>query len=109
MAIRDDEAEEKVRWLFDSAAEFGRLRGLRVIAEENVKMTKAALWARAPESCKSADARTSWAVDHPEYERAVKEMGEATQNEETARAKRVGADAVLEAWRTLSANQRGRI
>jgi hypothetical protein len=107
--ISDNEAEEKARWLFDNAAEFGKLRGLRVIDEERVKMVKAALWSRAPDSCKSADARTSWALDHPEYLRAVECMGDAVEAEETARAKRVGADAIIETWRSLSANQRGRI
>lgn len=105
--IRDSDAEAAADYLRDSAAEFGRLKGERIYQEEYLRSVRATLASFS--NATSEAARDREALAHDQYQKQLTLLREAVTAEETARARRVAAEMRIEVWRSISANQRGRI
>lgn len=91
----------------DSAAEYGRLKAYATFMMEKRKTVKSALMQRSLEKTESA--KESWAYAHPEYIKHLEEMRDAIAEYETLRILIVGAEAKIEAWRSLEATARSEI
>ena len=96
-----------IQFLIDSAAEYGAARADAMRADDMLRVTKALVMAKAGRdgfSAVSAQEREAYASD--EYQRAGDDKFEAVKEAETLRARRDANAQVIEAWRSMNANQR---
>lgn len=91
-------------WLNDHAAPAAAAKAERIRAEHNVKRVKARLFLAAPGG--SVAERDAWAMSQAEFGDAVDREAEAVRNDEFHRGERTKCEAIIEAWRTESANFR---
>jgi uncharacterized protein YpiB (UPF0302 family) len=105
--VTDDEAEKAADFLRDNASKAGKLRGLRIYAEEYRKSLKAILMNQS-NATTIAD-REAGAYSDPRYLDHLNKLREAVQADEENRALREGANMRIEVWRTQSSNLRGRL
>lgn len=103
--ITEARAQEAVDFLTSTAEGIGVARAHTIYMEGWLKIVKARLMGESNE--KSAAAQERWAIAHPKFEEAVDAQKEANANFETLRFRREAATAVLSAFQTMSANQRG--
>jgi HD superfamily phosphohydrolase len=81
----------------------------RAAAEHMGDLTKvvlAKLMNDAPPDLKSATARETWALAHPQYTAHLEQKKAVAEMDYTARDKRAAASAIIEAWRTECSNAR---
>ena len=102
--LSEQSIEKAVDWLRDNASSAASLRAKRVYAEEYRKSLKAILMKESGEE--SAAAKEMWAYAHPKYQAHLKHMAECVQADEENRAMVGAARIRIEAWQTMSANQR---
>jgi hypothetical protein len=105
--ITDDQAEKAADWLTANAKEAGKLRGLRIYAEEYRKSLKAILMAHS--SAKSAADREQAAYSDEKYIAHLGVIRDAVTADEENRALREAAAMRIETWRSQRANERGRL
>src|SRR5512137_2950357 len=104
--IDDAKLEACLDWLKDNAPAAAKARAERVYLEEWVPSLRAQLASKYFEAGDSAAAADLKAKSHPDYQTALKGYREAVEADEKMRWHRTRADAVIEIWRTESANQR---
>lgn len=105
--ITDDQAEAALDFLRDNAPKAGKLRGLRIYAEEYRKSLKAILMSGS--DGKSGIDRETEAYSDPRYLAHLDKLRDAVTADEENRALRVGAEMRIEVWRTQSSNARGKL
>ena len=104
--ISDDRLEAALDWLRDNAPAAAKARAERVYLEEWIPSLRAQLAAKAIEAGDSAAAADVKAKADPAYQVALKGYREAVEADEKMRWHRTRADAIIEVWRTESANAR---
>lgn len=102
--IPDTKAMQAFDWLRENAGPAAAARAERERAEWNVKQVKARLQRAANEG--TVQAREDAALTHPDFQAAIDRLCEAIQTDEEFRNNRNRAEALLDAWRTASANER---
>lgn len=91
----------------DRAPEYAKAKADRVYLEEFRKSKKALLMREAEiAGHKSAVAQEREAYAHPDYLIVLEGLKAAVEQEESLRWLIVGAQAKIEAWRTIEANRR---
>lgn len=103
--ITDDEIQKAVDWLRDNADEAAQARANRVVMEEGRKCVKAKLMKEHVKESIGAQEREAYADNR--YQLHLDGLKEAVLEDERFRMLRAAADAKIEAWRTMQANQRG--
>ena len=94
-------------YLRDHAAMYAEAKANRVYLDEYRKSKKAMLMQQAElEGAKSVASQEVVAYAHPEYITLLEGLKEAVEAEEKLRWLIVAAQARVEVWRSLSANQR---
>lgn len=104
--ITDDEAEKAVDFLRDNAIESAQARADRIYVEQFRKTVKAQLMKERDDGSTSIAAQEREAYSDPRYLQQLDAIQEAVFRDEKCRFLREAAMAKLEAWRTLSSNQR---
>lgn len=102
--LSDDEIDNAVSHLTETAEISARYKAERVYAEEYKKSLKSILMKEFVNLPISAQERE--ALAHPRYIKHLQSLKEAVFNDENMRALRTGAEAKIEAWRTKQANLR---
>jgi len=100
---------EQVQAAFDvltsSSEAAGAARGMVIRTEYKAKRVFARLYLQSTE--KTADARKAWATCHEEYDAACEAHAAAEDEWERLKDQRNKAELIIEAWRTMSSNERG--
>lgn len=91
-------------YIRDNAKKYAQAKANRVYLEEYRKSLKAALM--ATQIGEPVNAREIYAYAHHDYTRLLEGIKEAIEQEENLRWKLIAAQAKIEVWRSLSANQR---
>ena len=91
-------------YIRDHAKQYAQAKANRVYLEEYRKSLKAALM--ATQIGEPVNAREIYAYAHHDYTRLLEGIKEAIEQEENLRWKLIAAQAKIEVWRSLSANQR---
>lgn len=107
MTISDSDAERAADFLRDSAEDFAQARADRVLLEEGRKRVKAIIMAEHNDKPLAAQEREAYR--DARYETHLKGLREAVYREQKAVALRDAALARIDYWRSMSANQRGRM
>lgn len=102
--ITDDMIEAALNFLATASEPTAASRAQRLRKEFARKRIRAKLILQSDE--KTAGMREAWAEAHPMYEKACEEEADALEVEEFYRSERNKADAIIEAWRSESANHR---
>jgi hypothetical protein len=95
---------ETLEYIKRTAPKYAQAKAERIYLEEYRKSLKAALMATQIGDAVNAQERYAYA--HPDYTLHLEGMKEAIAKEEEYRWKLVAAQALVEVWRSLSANQR---
>lgn len=93
-----------LEYIRDTAPKYAQAKANRIYLEEFRKTLKARLMAQQLGDPVNAQERFAYA--HPEYAELLEGLKEAISFEEEYRWKLVSAQAMVEVWRSLSANQR---
>jgi len=105
--ISDDDVDRALDWLVSNGKKAAQARANRVYVEEYRKTLKAQLMAQgALEGAGSLGAQEVYAYAHPDYRAHLEAIKQAVEADEEARWNQVAAQARIEAWRTMSSNQR---
>lgn len=104
--IGDEQVEEALTFLAESAKPFADARALRVVSEEKLRIIRSDLFMRFAEGKRTVAEREAMAFSHPEYKVAVADLGKAVATEELLRCERLAASTRLDCWRTLEASKR---
>lgn len=91
-------------YIRDHAKQYAQAKANRVYLEEYRKSLKATLM--ATQIGEPVNAREIYAYAHHDYTRLLEGIREAIEVEENLRWKLIAAQAKIEVWRSLSANQR---
>ena len=91
-------------YIRDHAKQYAQAKANRVYLEEYRKTLKARLMAQQLGDPVNAQERFAYA--HPEYAELLEGLKAAIEQEENLRWKLIAAQAKIEVWRSLSANQR---
>lgn len=104
MLVTDDDVERALDRLRFKAAEAGKAKADRIYLEAYAKTIKANVMQKHLDFPVSAQEREAYSS--PEYAKHLMAMRDAIEKDETLRWQMMAAQAVIEAWRTCSANQR---
>jgi len=104
--IKEETLEAALEWLKENAPRAAKARADRMYLEEWIPSLRAQLSARYIADGDSAAASDIKAKAHEDYQTAIKGYREAVEADEYMRWHRARADAIIEVWRTSSANQR---
>jgi hypothetical protein len=102
--LDDIDIFETLEYIKRTAPKYAKAKADRIFMEEFRKSLKASLMATQVGDPVNAQERYAYA--HHEYTRHLEAMQIAIQQEEEYRWKLVAAQALVEVWRSLSANQR---
>jgi hypothetical protein len=102
--ISDDSIDRALDWLRDNAVKAAKSKAERVYAEEYRKSLKATLMAHHKDKAIGVQEREAYS--HPDYLAHLQAIKEAVQADEYNRWQMVAAQARIEAWRSMQANQR---
>ena len=102
--ITDKEVDDALDWLLKYADKAAEARADRVWMEETSKALKAKLMKESGESSLGAQEREALASDA--YQTHLKGLRAAVYDDEICRLKRASKEALIEAWRTQSSNNR---
>ncbi len=105
--ISDEEIDKALDFLRDNARDAAQARADRVYVEEYRKTLKAKLMIEAQQAgVSSIGSQEACAYAHPEYKSHLEAIREAVEADERFRWLQVTAQARIEAWRTMSSNNR---
>lgn len=105
--IDDAAVDSALDWLVKNADKAAQARSERVYVEEYRKTLKAELMAKAgQEGVGANNAQEVYAYAHPSYKAHLEAIREAVEADERFRWLQVTAQARIEAWRSMQANQR---
>lgn len=102
--ISDKTVEESLDWLRENAPIIGRAKALAYMLEEGEKIKIAELKGQSNE--KTDASRKDYAYSHPEYYEHIKKTAKKIEEYENLKVLRDYHAAMIEAWRSMSANQR---
>ena len=102
--LEDIDIFETLEYIKRTAPKYAKAKADRIYLEEYRKSLKASLM--ATQIGDPVNAQERYAYAHPDYTRHLEAMQIAIQQEEEYRWKLVAAQALIEVWRSLSANQR---
>lgn len=102
--ISDDDVQRAVDWLRDNAPRAARARATREYLSEYTKSLKAQLMRKHMDLPVAAQERE--ALASADYIIHLDAVRKAIEDDEQLRWLKAAAEAKLEAWRTLSANER---
>jgi hypothetical protein len=102
--IEDRDIEKVLDWLVHEGKDAAQARADRIYCEEFRKSLKAQLMKESGQETVSAQEREAYAS--PAYITHLKGLREAVFNDERYRWLMTTAEAKIEAWRTMQANQR---
>lgn len=105
-SIDDAALFKSLEWLKANAEKIADARSKRLLMEEWPSIVRARIADECIKAGSSAAAADITAKASPAYEEAWKGMEAAVFNDELLRIKRIQAEAIIEIWRTLSANRR---
>lgn len=103
--ITDDQAEAAVDYLRDSAGKAAKARAERGYVEEFRKVLKGQLMREHPSDPIGTQEAKAYA--DPRYIQHLQAIREACEADEHCRFLRDAAQARIDAWRSMSANNRG--
>lgn len=104
MADRQIDPNKAVDFIIENASKFAGAKANRVYLEEYRKSKKALLMAES--TAEAANAREQYAYAHPEYIALLGGLREAVEIEEKLRWDLIAAQARIEVWRSIQANNR---
>ncbi len=102
--ITDEQAEKALDYLRDNADKTAAARANRIYMEEYRKSLKAIIMSEYVGEPVNAQER--YAYSDPRYIEHLQSIKEAVKQDEQAKWMMTAAEAKLEAWRTMSANNR---
>lgn len=105
MVISDDDVQKALDRLRFKAKDAAKAKAERIYLEEFRKSIKATIMQKHLDLPVSAQEREAYASE--EYVGHLLVMKDAIEADELARWQMIAAQAVIEAWRTASANMRG--
>ena len=104
--IDDAALFKSLDWLKNNAEKIADARSKRSLMEEWPSIVRARVANECIQAGRSAAAADIEAKASTAYEEALKGLEAAVFNDELLRIKRIQAEAIIEIWRTLSANRR---
>jgi len=104
--IDDAALFKSLDWLKSNAEKIADARSKRSLMEEWPSVVRARVANECIQAGRSAAAADIEAKASTAYEEALKGLEAAVFNDELLRIKRIQAEAIIEIWRTLSANRR---
>lgn len=104
MTISDDNIDKVLDWLRDNAGKAAQARANRIYADEYRKSLKAIIMAE--HKSKPIGAQEREAYSDPRYLAHLEAFREAVRTDEQMRWTMVAAEARIEAWRSMQANER---
>jgi hypothetical protein len=105
--ITDEMVQEALDYLIGCPADVARARAVRVHVEKSEKSLVAELMKEHNAfSAMPISAQEREALADPRYKAHINAIKDATYDDKLHTAKRIAAEAVIEAWRTESANNR---
>ena len=104
--ITEKEVEEAVHKLIDGAEDIAKAKADLIYAEEYKKSIKAMIMKDGRLGNMPISAQEREAVASEEYKKQLEKIRDCTLNYEKLRAERVGLEAMIEFWRSRSANER---
>ena len=102
--LEDIDIFETLEYIKRTAPKYAKAKADRIFMEEGRKSLKASLM--ATQIGDPVNAQERYAYAHHDYTRHLEALQIAIQQEEEYRWKLVAAQALIEVWRSLSANQR---
>lgn len=102
--LEDIDIFHTLEYIKNTAAKYAQAKANRIYVEEYRKSIKAGCMAKKIDEPVNAQERFAYA--HPEYIAHLEAIKEAVAIEEEYRWKLIAAQALVEVWRSLSANQR---
>ena len=102
--LEDIDIFETLEYIKRTAPKYAKAKADRIYLEEYRKSLKATIM--ATKMGEPVNAREVYAYAHHDYTRHLEALQIAIQQEEEYRWKLVAAQALVEVWRSLSANQR---
>lgn len=100
--------QEQVQAAFDMltapSSDVGAARAMVIRKKHKASKVWARLFRQSPE--KTNEAKKAWAEDHDEYDHAMEEYAEAEGRWAELADQKDKALAIMEAWRTMSSNER---
>lgn len=102
--ITDEEAEDSVHYLRDSARKAAQARAERIYVEAYLKVIKSRI--QREHNSEAYNAREEFAYADPRYEEHLQAIKQAVETEAEYLFLREAAKAKYEAWRTQSSNIR---
>ena len=107
----DNESEINIfmalNFIRDNAPAYAKAKAERIYLEEFRKTRKALLMQQGQaKGINASNAQETYAYAHPEYVEHLEALRTAVETEEKFRWLFVAAEAKIEAWRTIQANQR---
>jgi hypothetical protein len=105
MVISDDDVQKALDRLRFQGGQAAKAKAERIYLEEYRKSIKANVMQRHLDIPVSAQEREAYSSE--EYKKHLLVMRDAIEKDELCRWQMIAAQAVIEAWRTASANDRG--
>ena len=102
--LEDIDIFKTLEYIKNTAPKYAKAKADRIFLEEFRKSLKASLM--ATQLGEAVNAQERYAYAHHEYTRHLEAMQTAIQQEEEYRWKLVSAQAMVQCWQTLSANER---
>ena len=103
-SLEDIDIFHTLEYIKNTAQKYAKAKADRMYVEEYRKTLKAQIMAEDKSQPVNAQERNAYA--HPKYMAHIEAMPIAVQEEEEYRWKLIAAQAAVEVWRSLSANQR---
>ena len=103
-SLEDIDIFHTLEYIKITAPKYAKAKADRMYVEEYRKTLKAKIMSEDKSQPVNAQERNAYA--HPTYENHLLAIKEAVEIEEELRWKLVAAQAMVEVWRSLSANQR---
>ena len=101
----DEQSAEKARdWMRDNAVVHGQAVADKLYIEDFKKVKLAKLFLESPED--TVAAKDAWAYSHPEYKELLDGLKAAREKELELKHKNEAAQATVDVWQTISANNR---
>lgn len=104
MNLEEIDIFHTLEYIKNTAPKYAQAKANRIYLEEYRKSLKAALM--ATQIGDPVNAQERYAYAHPDYTLHPEGMKEAIEQEEKLKWRLVSAQALIEVWRSLSANQR---
>jgi len=104
--ITEKEVEEAVHKLINGAEDIAKAKADLIYAEEYKKSIKAMIMKDGRLGNMPISAQEREALASEEYKTQLEKIRDCTLNHEKLRAERVGLEAMIEFWRSRSANER---